>query len=402
MASLITSVIDWTDKAAEYIAECRSMGLKVYKPDVNISEGDFTILDDGICFGLLAVKGLGRNLIADIVRERQLNGPYTSFSSFLKRIQGKSFNRKAAESLIKCGALDSFGLNRRQMITMAPDILGELDTNRRRNVEGQMGFFDLESVQKSEKKEMDVPNVEEFTRLELLKYEKETTGLYISGHPMQSYAELAARLKSAQISELLGASEDGSSRYKDNDTVHLLCMISSVHLRLTKKNVTMATAVAEDLTGSMELTVFPKTYQEYGNLLREGTAVFVTARLAVADEERPRLTAVKLELPDEVRESGGKEGSGVQEYKRSETNAGAGRTHKINGLFLRFESENDPRIPAVSNLLEIFAGGTEAVFFFYKDINKYKNESRFGRIIVSAGLLSELKRLLGQDNVFYR
>ncbi len=142
LACQITSVLDWTDKVVEYIAECRRLGIEVVPPHVNTSEARFAISDGKVLFGLLAVKGLGRNFIADIVSERERSGPYTSFYSFLKRIHGRNFNRKAVESLIKCGALDGLDLNRRQMITVLPEMLAGLDSDRRKNVEGQIGFFE--------------------------------------------------------------------------------------------------------------------------------------------------------------------------------------------------------------------------------------------------------------------
>ena len=411
MASLITSVLESTDKTNEYIAECTALGIPVYPPDVNASRGSFT-LDSlspsgsrreplngvsgkpGIRFGLRAVKGLGRNLIDTIVDEREKNGPYTSYYSFLKRVQGKQFNRKAGESLIKCGALDGFGLNRRQMITILPDILSELDSNRRNNVEGQLALFDLGGGAAESDEGIAIPDLPEFDRADLLAYEKEVTGLYLSGHPMQSYADRAKELGSARVCDLLAANEEGTSQYKENDQIKLLAMVSGIKLRLTRKNTTMASCTAEDLTGGIDLTVFPKTYQENGFLLKEGAVVLIHARLSVMDEDRPRLMAVRLEDPDAAQKTG------VTAYERK--NPVTEKSHKYNGLFLKFESADDPRIPKCTNLLDIFGDGTENVYFYFGDTKQYHRMDRFGGILVSSGLMDELGRILGADNVFHR
>lgn len=390
LACQITSVLDWTDKVNQYIAECRRLDIEIVPPHVNTSEGRFTIKDGKILFGLQAVKGLGRNFIGDLVLEREQNGPYTSFYSFLKRIHGKTFNRKAVESLIKCGGLDGLDLNRRQMITVLPEMLSGLDNDRRRNVEGQLGLFEVMDPDAAREDGVVVPELAEFDKLDLLAFEKETTGLYLSGHPMQRYAPRAEALGCAPLWELLAATEDGTSRYRDGDMIDVLVMISEIRVRLTRNNTTMATALAEDLTGGMELTVFPKTYSEYSPLLREGAVLLVRARLAVEDEERPRIIAMNLqECPAE----------GAVPKKAAKAPE---KQHKVNGLFLRFDGEEDPRIPAVDNLMELFAGGTNQVYYYFRSTERYVKQQRFGTILISDGLLNELRRILGGENVFRR
>ena len=398
LACQITSVLDWTDKVVEYIAECRRLGIEVVPPHVNTSEARFAISEGKVLFGLLAVKGLGRNFIADIVSERERSGPYTSFYSFLKRIHGRNFNRKAVESLIKCGALDGLDLNRRQMITVLPEMLAGLDSDRRRNVEGQIGFFEVMEPEAVQEEGVTVPELAEFDHLDLLAFEKETTGLYLSGHPMQRYASLSDDLGCVKLYELLAATEDGTSQYKDGDLVNVLVMISEIRIRLTRNNTTMATVLAEDLTGGMSMTVFPKTYAEYGPLLREGAVLLCRVRLQVEDEDRPRLIAMGLQ---ECPSSGSAPVAGKPSAPARKT-APAQKQHKVNGLFLRFESEDDPRLPKVDNLMEIFAGGTESVYYYFKSTERYSRQQRFGTIFVSDGLLGELKRLLGDENVFRR
>lgn len=393
MASQITSVLMFTDKVAEYISECRDLKIEVLPPHVNSSVADFVAGDGKIRFGLLAVKGLGKGLIDEIVRERTQNGDYKSFYSFIKRVYSRSFNRKAAESLIKCGALDGLGLNRRQMLNVLPDIMSELDTDRRQNVEGQIGLFDLDMGAGSTvlSSEPAVPDLPEFSYTDLLIYERETTGIYISGHPMEPYKVLAKELRSARVSELLSASEDGTSRYKDGDTVKVLGMISGIKIRVTKAGSTMANATVEDMTGGIELIIFPKTYLEYSGLLSENSVFIVDARLSVEEGEKPSLMCMRIAPVNK------------ESAARAVKDASRRKSGK-HGLFLRIESEDkkeEIRL-ARSALGRVRAGvGAKAVpvYFYFSDTQKYMVSGEFSEVIPNEALISELKRILGENNV---
>ncbi len=219
---------------------------------------------------------------------------------------------------------------------------------------------------------------------------------------MQRYASLSDDLGCVKLYELLAATEDGTSQYKDGDLVNVLVMISEIRIRLTRNNTTMATVLAEDLTGGMSMTVFPKTYSEYGPLLRDGAVLLCRVRLQVEDEDRPRLIAMGLqECPSSGSVPAGKKSAPVSAAPAKQ-NAPAPKQHKVNGLFLRFDGEEDPRLPKVDNLMEIFTGGTESVYYYFKSTERYVRQQRFGTIFVSDGLLGELKRLLGDENVFRR
>lgn len=393
MASQITSVLMFTDKVAEYISECRDLKIEVLPPHVNSSVADFVAGDGKIRFGLLAVKGLGKGLIDEIVRERTQNGDYKSFYSFIKRVYSRSFNRKAAESLIKCGALDGLGLNRRQMLNVLPDIMSELDTDRRQNVEGQIGLFDMDMGVGSTvlSSEPAVPELPEFSYTDMLIYERETTGIYISGHPMEPYKVLAKELRSARVSELLSASEDGTSRYKDGDTVKVLGMISGIKIRVTKAGSTMANATVEDMTGGIELIIFPKTYLEYSGLLSENSVFIVDARLSVEEGEKPSLMCMRIAPVNK------------ESAARAVKDASRRKSGK-HGLFLRIESEDkkeEIRL-ARSALGRVRAGvGAKAVpvYFYFSDTQKYMVSGEFSEVIPNEALISELKRILGENNV---
>ncbi len=371
MAALMTSVIDWTDKVTMYISECNRMGIEVLRPDVNFSRAQFTTDFGKIRFGLLAVKNLGRNFIDAIYKERCLNGKYTSFYDFVKRVYSKDFNKRAVESLIKCGALDSFSLNRREMMLNLNSVVASVEMTKRRNIDGQIGLFDLGNIEDSSEPELD--RAEEFGRLEMLNYEKETTGLYISGHPMAEYVGLSKQIKAAPVSDLLEAAGDEVSPYKDGAVVKVFGIISSVKKKITKNDSTMAFVTVEDITSSIEVIVFPKVYERYANMLSVGSVTVIKGRLSLRDDEDSKIVADSFEpCPKEEKKA------------------------KKSGMFLRFGSENDPRVKAALNILDGGAGAVP-VYFFFSDKKKYVNTG-----LTFSGddeRRTKLCELLGEGNV---
>ncbi len=371
MAALMTSVIDWTDKVTMYISECNRMGIEVLRPDVNFSRAQFTTDFGKIRFGLLAVKNLGRNFIDAIYKERCLNGKYTSFYDFVKRVYSKDFNKRAVESLIKCGALDSFSLNRREMMLNLNSVVASVEMTKRRNIDGQIDLFDLGNIEDSSEPELD--RAEEFGRLEMLNYEKETTGLYISGHPMAEYVGLSKQIKAAPVSDLLEAAGDEVSPYKDGAVVKVFGIISSVKKKITKNDSTMAFVTVEDITSSIEVIVFPKVYERYANMLSVGSVTVIKGRLSLRDDEDSKIVADSFEpCPKEEKKA------------------------KKSGMFLRFGSENDPRVKAALNILDGGAGAVP-VYFFFSDKKKYVNTG-----LTFSGddeRRTKLCELLGEGNV---
>jgi len=371
MAALMTSVIDWTDKVTMYISECNRMGIEVLRPDVNFSRAQFTTDFGKIRFGLLAVKNLGRNFIDAIYKERCLNGKYTSFYDFVKRVYSKDFNKRAVESLIKCGALDSFSLNRREMMLNLNAVVSSVEMTKRRNIDGQIGLFDLGNIEDSS--EPEIKREKEFGRLEMLNFEKETTGLYISGHPMAEYVGLSKKIKAAPVSDLLEAAGDEVSPYKDGAFVKVFGIISSVKKKITKNDSTMAFVTVEDVTGSVEAIVFPKVYERYANMLSVGSVAVIKGRLSLRDDEDSKIVADSFEpCPKEEKKA------------------------KKSGVFLRFDSESDPRVRAALDILK-GSSGAVPVYFFFSDKRKYADTGlTFSKDSERTARLCEL---LGDGNV---
>ena len=395
MAALISSVLDDTPKVAEYIAECSRLGIEVVPPHVNVSSERFTPKDGKIYFGLLAVRNVGAGFIREIERERETGGEFKSFYSFCKRMQDKEFNKRAVESLIKCGALDGLGANRRQMLYAFPEISAQLENDRRRNIDGQLGFFDA-APSEAPQGEYKMPTLEEMDKRELLRLEKEMTGLYLMGHPMAEYEQLAERLGCANTADLRNADEVGGI-YKDESRVDLLCIITNVRKKITKNNTTMAFITAEDVFGSIEVIVFPKIYERQTQLFTEGNVILIHGRLSVREDEEAKLVCESAEPcpPADAKRK-------VSEQVRQASNAAQPqkKAAKTPGLFLRFASENCPEIERAQRVLDFF-DGNKTVYFYYCDTKKYIRQPYSHSADVNAPMLKELRRILGEENVIY-
>ena len=384
LAALLTSFLDNTGKVAQYISECSRLGIKILPPNVNQSSEAFEVVDGNIHFSLLAVKNLGRNFIRRMISEREFNGEFTDFYDFCRRMHGKDFNRRAIESLVKCGAFDGLGANRKQMLSVIENIIQELENEKRRNVDGQIGFGDLMSGadEPVPSVSFNYPDVEEYPPETLLKYEKEVAGMYLSGHPMARYKSISEKMKCAKISDIV--SED-SAVYKDNDRVKILGLISSVKKKITKSDSTMAFVSLEDTYGSVEVIVFPKTLAENPTLFFEGNIVLLRGRISMREDEDTKIVCESIErCPSE-------ESLPVEEKSLKK---------KAKGLFLRFDNAQSPQIECCRKLLAIFDGNVP-LFYFYSDVKEYKKNPIGYGIDVNPVLLRELRKILGDDNVIY-
>ena len=388
LAALLTSFLDNSGKVAQYINECSRLGIKILPPHVNRSTEAFEVSDGNIHFSLLAVKNLGRGFIRRMVDERTMNGNFKDFYDFCRRMYGKDFNRRAIESLVKCGAFDGMGANRRQMCAVIDPIIEELDNTKRRNVEGQIGFGDLSSGSAAEptesKSSFAYPPAEEFSPEMLLKYEKEVAGMYLSGHPMAQYRELSKALKCAQIGDI--AAEE--SRYKDNDRVLLLGLITSAKKKITKSDATMAFLNFEDMTGSIEVIVFPKTLIEKPTMFHEGNILLLHGRVSMREDEDTKVVCEAVEpCPSSVPAEAAK--APTLEKKKA-----------ARGLFLRFDTASSPQIEYCRKLLNIFDGAVP-LYYYFADTKEYKRNPIGQNIDVNDVLLRELRKILGESNVIF-
>ena len=392
MAALLSSVLDNTDKVTEYTDECNRIGIKILPPNVNESNDNFTVSNGNIRFGMLAIKNLGRSFIRNIISERNA-GKFTSFYNFCSRMHGSDFNKRAVESLIKSGALDGLGAKRRQMLMAMNDIIDELDSKKRRNVEGQIGLFD--SVGGESHSESALKFFDEFPQSELLAMEKSTTGLYLSGHPMASHAELAASMGCVRIAELANSGENIHSSHKDGERTKIMGIITEVKKKITKSDTTMAFVDVEDTSGSIEIIVFPKVLTENAMMLETGRVLVFYGRLDVRDEEPSKLICEHIYTVEAA-----KDYFSQKSVQSSDSIAGPVRKRR-SGLFLKFPTEGTPEQAQAEKLLAIFDGRVP-LYYYFADTGKYAHQPYERSVDVNEPLLNELKRVLGEENVVFQ
>lgn len=274
MAAMLTSIMD-TQKVPTYIDLCRRMGIKILPPDINASLANFSVDHGAIRFGLAAVRNIGEAAIADITAVRQEKGPFRSLSDFCSRVDLGKVNKRATESLIKCGAFDSLHVRRSQLLAVLDSAVGEAQRRQRDAMNGQMGLFSDEIMDVSA--DLQLPDLKEAPQSELLNWEKETTGFYITGHPLDQYKE--------KLKNLPDLTELTADHIRNRQTVRIGGILSDTKRITTKKGETMCFATLEDYTGRMEITVFPRTFYQHVNLLAPDTAVVIQGKADVAEDE---------------------------------------------------------------------------------------------------------------------
>jgi len=409
LAALLTSVLDSSGKVAEYIEECQRMNISVLPPHVNHSARGFSVSENSIRFGLLAIKNLGRNVIAKLIEERENAGEFTSFYSFCKRMQGRELNRRAVESLIKSGALDDLGNNRREMLLAADGVLEELDADKRRNLEGQVGFFDspLEGVDSEPK----IDTEDDFAPTEKLAMEKEVTGLYLSGHPMAEYKEIYQKGKVARMDHILESANGESHKYRDEQRVNVLAIITSFRKKITKSNANMAFAVIEDPYGAMEALIFPSVLERFSDKLHEGAELLLKGRISFTEEKEPKLLCESVDPAEAaykpISEEPQRYGYGGGGYQNRSNGSGSAQKEPQKnksvrpGLYLRVKGETDKKYLKAMKYIEVFEGSAD-VYIRFEDSGKLLRAPSKYHVQINDPLLNALEELLGSENVIFR
>ena len=396
MASLLTSVLDSSEKVAEYISECRSMGIALLPPDINQSNTDFSVVDEGIRFGLAALKGVGRNFTQGLLAEREAHGPFRDFTDFCERMFDHDLNRRVAESLIKSGAVDSLKSGHRsQLLHVYGQVLDSIAASRKRNVEGQLDLFgfglDADDASSAPATRIQLPPLPEFAPEELMRMEKETTGLYLTGHPMDQYRDLARRVGAVTVGAVKAdfSREEGPQEFHDNQKVTVAGVVTTYKTRTTKNNTLMAYVELEDNTGGLELLCFSRVLDESGAYIRENAPILVTGRISVRDEKEPQIMVdtirplTDLTFPSDTPAS--------QRARQAQSDQPPRK------LWLRFPDRNDPRLEKVKLALSFFPGKEQAVLYF-EDCGR-----RVGTWCqIHPALVDDLKERLGEKNVIVK
>ncbi len=377
MAALLSSMMMRTDKIMEYIMACRSMGIPILPPDINEGGPEFVATEEGIRFGMAAVRGVGVGVVEDLVRERELHGPFKTLEEFCERIAGTSLNKKAVEGLIKAGAMDSLPGNRKQKVLIFSVIMDNIGKEKRQTMPGQMSLFDIAPEEETQVLKVQMPEVEEYDSDTILAFEKEMLGLYLSGHPLEKDRSLIQNHITHTTLDFAKNEEDeqaGEGDYKvvDGEEATLGGMINEVTILTTKTGSPMARIQLEDLTGVVEAIFFPRDFLANRTALVEGNKVFLTGKLQVNEAQGVKVLGKKLRSFDEIPKS----------------------------LYVRFRNREEfqNRKDEFLELLYPYDGRDEVVVCL-KEENAMKRLPRNLRVKACQELLQALKNLLGDENV---
>lgn len=372
MAALMTSVIDNSGKVAEYIMICRSMGIEVLSPDINQGESFFTVKDNSIVFALNALKSVGSTVIDNIVNERNLRGPFTTIKDFIERTNQLDVNKRAIENFIKSGAFDCFGANRRQLMMVYASIVDSINQEKKKSMAGQMSLFDIADEETKEDFEIKLPNVSEYKKSELLAFEKEVIGVYVSGHPLEEFMPKWKKHITNNTGDFVADDEESELKVNDGDRVCVGGMINSISIKSTKTGKMMAFFRLEDMFGNVEIIVFPKDFEKYRSAIIDDAKVFVRGRVNVTD------------------------GDGAKVICESITSF----ENMPSDLWIRFadKEQYNEMSEEIDKLLRASDGRDNVILYLTKE--KQKKQLPASRsVYANEELLSSLRALLGDENV---
>ncbi|WP_439950896.1 DNA polymerase III subunit alpha [Desulfolucanica intricata] len=362
MAALLTSVKDNSDKVALFIEECRRMGIEVLPPDVNESGEGFTVVDGKIRFGMSAMKNVGLAAVQSIIKVREEGGPFTGFGDFCQRLDTKVVNRRVLESLIKGGAFDSLGHRRAQLMAVVDVGLSMAQQAQRDRNSGQVSLFDFMEENESSSLSLTLPDISEFPYSEMLALEKEALGLYISGHPLAEYREVLAGMSTVNNVEV--------HEYSEGEIVSLGGLIVSLKQINTKKGDPMAFVNLEDLTGTIEVIVFPRVYKLYRQLLQPDAVVLVKGKVNGSGEE-VKIIAEEISFP----------------------------VKQVSGdLYLQFINFSMETVHQVQLILQTYPGSSP-VFLYFPEEKKLAKTSKKYWVNLDSPVIEKLEELLGPNNV---
>ena len=371
MAALLTSVMSNTGKVSEYILSGKEMGIAILPPDVNEGEGNFTTASGGIRYGMSAIKGLGENVTDAIVRDRDERGPYKSLTDLIERLAG-SINKKGLEALIKSGALDGLSGTRREKMAVYEQVLDSISHEKHSKMAGQLSLFDIAPNDDLSTLEVKMPVLGEFDVETKLAFEKEMLGVYLSGHPLESYQDMLKSVCNATSLDFAYDEEEGMVNVAPGKDYILGGIASVVNIKLTRNNQRMAFITLEDLVGSVEVIVFPRDFDKYKDLIEEGRKYIISGKASLEENDAAKLIAGKIipfeEVPREV--------------------------------WLQFE--NKAELERVEDELnKIFEGnkGNARVMLYCREERQVKQVNAIRGISYAEAVIDELKHKLGSENV---
>ena len=375
MAALMTSVLDNAIKISGYIAECKELGIATLPPDINHSDDHFAVENGAIRFGMGAVKNVGRGLIRSMAANRAEEGPFQSLEDFLHRM-GDELNKRAVENFIKCGAMDCFGHHRSELLAVYEVMMDSISSTKKKNLEGQMGLFFMQDND-DPAASIPIPSLPEKSRAELMLMEKETTGIYLSGHPMDDYRVYLKKTHVVPIAVLM--SEE--CPYQDDQIVSVAGVVQSVKMKTTRNNSMMAYVTLEDDTASIEMLVFSNAISQYGGYLRENEPVVITGRFSVRDDKEPQIIVNRARPMSDYAKGD------VEEEDQSPV-------IEKGTLYLRLPNEDPPLFNKIKAILNMFPGENPVTVYFADT-----GLRRGSRCALYRTMLKELTSVLGKENV---
>ena len=388
MAALLTSVLHNSDKVAEYIAECRDCGIQVLPPDINHSYGGFTVDGENIRFGLVAIKNIGRGFIQALIQRRDKEGPFTSFLDFCQRMDDcTDMNKRAVENLIRSGAFDSLGAKRSQLVAVFETVMDSVSASRKQNLEGQMDFFSMGPSASTKLHQIQLPDIPEYSAVEKMNMEKTTTGLYLSGHPMNDYRDLAKAAHAVPIHDILEdfEQEGGPTRFADDQRIRVAGVVTSNKTRPTKNNSLMAYVVVEDEIASIEVLCFQRSIDQCGSYMQVNLPVLVTGRLSVRDEKPPQILCDTI-YPLEYQQDPLQQLTGKADIKKEKS-----------VLYLKVPGLDSPEFRHLKLVMTMFEGQMP-VKIRLADTGKLLGTTCMNH----PALVQECEEWLGKDNVVLR
>jgi len=451
MAALMTSVIDNPKKVAEYILTCRGMGTRMLPPDINQGQCGFSVCDGQLRYALTAIKSVGRPVIEDIIEEREARGLFTNLKDFITRTAQKDVNKRILENLIKAGALDSLGGTRKQFMSVYVQILDSITKDKKSNLAGQISLFDIADDSQKEEFDFRMPDVGEYGKEMVLAFEKEVLGIYLSGHPLESYQELWQKYITNTTNDFVLDEETGETRAEDQATAIVGGLIADKTIKYTKNDKVMAFLNLEDLVGNVEIVVFPGDYERYNALLSEDAKIFVKGRVSVEEDKDGKLICEQIASFDEAAQlqggplfrnrydrgggggrsyAGGAAGGAVN-YGRSQGPGSAagyggnrsgmgtggmasgdagrgaaptpGQKKVPDGIWIQFPSADNYR-SREQELLSAIAdsSGNDNVVVYLRDTKAYKSLPPDCRVNADTKLQQKLGELFGSENVKIR
>ena len=372
MAALMTSVLDHTSKVSEYILTCRRMGIKILPPDINEGEGGFSVSGREIRYGLSAIKSVGKPVIEAIVGERKERGKFLSLKDFLTRMNGREVNKRSVESFRKAGALDCFPGTRKQKMMVYAAIMDSIYQEKKTSMAGQMTLFDFACEEDKKEYEIAMPPVGEYEKEELLGFEKEVLGIYVSGHPLEEYEGKWRKNITNTTADFLVEEETGETKIKDSASAMIGGMITEKTIKYTKTNQAMAFLTIEDLLGTVEVVVFPRDYGKYQSLLEVDSKVFIRGRANVEEEKNGKLICERV--------------YGFDEAKRE--------------LWIQFP-DKEQFIAQEDKLYKMLAesDGKDSVVIYLSAERARKRLPDSRNIEIEEGLMNNLTKIYGENNV---